>query len=263
MKRLGKPAFNRLGMQGLPYGFGSPSSKSYMKRILTPNADVGYDPSSLIGYWPMNESAGGVAIDHSPESNDGAYTGVTLGQPGIGDGLTCPLFDGTNDFNDIYSVGLNADFDGDEGTAMFWFRVFNVGVWTDLTARWTMTLRSDGDNYIYMYKSSTNNNYIFAREANNVLTATTIVGQTSIAWRHYAYTWSESADEGISYIDGAVVGGLQVGLDNWEPVPLAATNTVVGSVNNLGGDSTYGWIAHDALYTAPLPPTAIAYLSAR
>jgi hypothetical protein len=53
-------------------------------------------PNNLIGYWPMWELAGNIAYDRGPEGNNGAYSGVTLGQPGIGDGRSCPYFDGTN-----------------------------------------------------------------------------------------------------------------------------------------------------------------------
>ncbi|MFV1969356.1 MAG: hypothetical protein ACC628_28375, partial [Pirellulaceae bacterium] len=60
----------------------------------------------------MWEASGSISDDLSPQGNDGAYTGVTLGQPGIGDGRTCPLFDGANDYNNIYSAALNTDFDG-------------------------------------------------------------------------------------------------------------------------------------------------------
>ena len=41
---------------------------------------------SPIAYWPLWEAAGAVAEDISGNGFDGAYTGVTLGQTGIGDG---------------------------------------------------------------------------------------------------------------------------------------------------------------------------------
>jgi hypothetical protein len=45
---------------------------NYKQRVLS----VGR--GNLIAYWPMDEHSGGVAVDHSPEGNNGAYTGVTL-----------------------------------------------------------------------------------------------------------------------------------------------------------------------------------------
>ncbi len=66
-------------------------------------------PANLIGYWPMWEPSGSTSFDISNEGNDGAYTGVALGSQGIGDGRSSPTFDGTNDFNNVYSAGLAAD----------------------------------------------------------------------------------------------------------------------------------------------------------
>ena len=55
----------------------------------------------------MSEASGTDMID-AVAAHNGTYTGVTLGQPGIGDGLTCPLFDGAND----YAIANHADFEG-------------------------------------------------------------------------------------------------------------------------------------------------------
>ena len=100
----------------------------YYQKVLS------YDP---IAYWMMDEKQGAVSYDMVTARNtgarNGAYTGVTLGQPGIGDGNTSPLFDGANDFTNIYSASFNAAFNGAEGTLGIWMRVFNVAVWTDGT----------------------------------------------------------------------------------------------------------------------------------
>ena len=260
MKRLGKPAFNRLGIQGLPYGFGFPSSKSYTKKILTPNADVGYDPSSLILYHPMNESAGGVAIDHSPEGNDGAYTGVTLGQPGIGDGLTCPFFDGVNDYNDFYSLGLNADFDGDEGTILQWVMFNAVGDWTDGNQHYFTTITGTGEQ-IFLSKSAANT-LRWYRRAGGVTDLITIGGYADVDWMPLAVTWSVLADQLIAYKDGAQAGAIQVGLGAWATA-LGINGCVIGAINNTPTNPHIGLEAHTALYTAPLTPAVIAYLSVR
>ena len=260
MKRLGKPAFNRLGIQGLPYGFGPMRSKSYMKKILTPNADVGYDPSSLILYHPMNEAAGGVAIDHSPEGNDGAYTGVTLGQPGIGDGLTCPFFDRVNDYNNIYSVGLNADFDGDEGSLLTWVRFNALGDWTDGNQQYFVNINGTGEQ-IFLAKVL-NNTLRWYRRAGGVTDLLSVGGFADVDWMHLAITWSVLADELVSYKDGAPAGAIQNTIGAWATA-LIVTANVIGAQNITPTNPHIGLEAHTALYTAPLPPAAIAYLSVR
>ena len=42
-------------------------------------------------YWIANELLGTTAVDSTTNGNDGTYTAVTLGQPGIGDGNTSML----------------------------------------------------------------------------------------------------------------------------------------------------------------------------
>ena len=55
---------------------------SYWKKV------INIDASNLIGYWPLDDNL------------------IT----------PCPYFDGSNDFNNIDTAGLVADFDGQEGT---------------------------------------------------------------------------------------------------------------------------------------------------
>jgi len=49
-----------------------------------------------IAYWPMDEQSGTVAVDQSGNGRNGAYTAVTLGQPGMGDGRTAASFDASS-----------------------------------------------------------------------------------------------------------------------------------------------------------------------
>jgi len=81
--------------KGRPIGGGS----TYIDKVLS------IQPANLIGYWPMNDASGAVALDYSGQGNNGAYTGVSLANaPGPDGGNSCPLFDGTSDFNNIYSI---------------------------------------------------------------------------------------------------------------------------------------------------------------
>ena len=89
---------------------------------------LGYSP---IAYWPLWEADGSTAEDISGNGFDGAYVDVTLGADGIGDGRTCPLFDGAAGYMNAFSTGLRDAFNGAEGSFAIWAKVFNVGVWTD------------------------------------------------------------------------------------------------------------------------------------
>ena len=56
---------------------------TYYKKVLAT------EPANLLAYWPLNEGSGSVADNlEGTAARDGAYTGVTLGQAGIGDGWT-------------------------------------------------------------------------------------------------------------------------------------------------------------------------------
>ncbi|MCK4788393.1 MAG: hypothetical protein KAV87_31930 [Desulfobacteraceae bacterium] len=88
----------------------TPMSMGYINKVLKPNSSIGYDPSSLVGFWPQNEKSGLVSIDHSGLGHHGAYQGVDLGRAGVpGMGMTSPFYDGVNDFNNIYGAGLAND----------------------------------------------------------------------------------------------------------------------------------------------------------
>jgi hypothetical protein len=62
----------------------------------------------------MTEPAGAISIDQSNNGRNGAYTGVTLGATGIGDGRTSATFDGATSYNNIYSAALNTAWNGAE-----------------------------------------------------------------------------------------------------------------------------------------------------
>ena len=65
-----------------------------------------------IAYWPLSEASGTTIVDASGNARNGAYTAVTLGQAGIGDGRTSASFDGSTSFGDLYSASLAGAFNG-------------------------------------------------------------------------------------------------------------------------------------------------------
>ncbi len=91
--------------------------------------------ANLVAHWDLNDRSGSVALDKSGNGNDGVITGATLGQPGIGDGLTSMFFDGTNDFIDISAIASNMISNGGFETA--------GGGGLDIWADWDETV-SDG-----------------------------------------------------------------------------------------------------------------------
>jgi hypothetical protein len=208
----------------------------------------------------MWEPSGSTSTDYSNEGNDGAYTGVTLGQVGIGDGHTCPLFDGANDFNNIYSAALNTDFDEKEGTLALWLKVSGVGVWTDGTFDAGMILTADGSNFLQIRKSSPDGRIDFMYTAGGTAKEVAKTGLTTTDWFHAAITWSVSGDKIIAYYDGAQEGVPVTGLGTWSGA-LFLTGTVIGASNTVPAQQWSGTLAHAALWKTPLTAPQVASLA--
>lgn len=228
---------------------GLPDAMGYYRRVLAT------DP---IAYWILGEAAGATAVDQidSP-AQDGTHTAVTLGQPGIGDGNTCPLYDGAASFTDVYSAAFAGVFDGDEGTIAMWARVANAGVWSDATARLALNFFAlpSGD-YIQFSKSAAANTFTMQRFAGGAADTVT-VATTETDWVHFVFTWSRVADEVRGYVNGALHGAPVAGIAAWANA-LDASRTNIGCGNNAVPDFVYhGYIAHVAVWDRPLPSSRL------
>lgn len=230
------------------------SGQRYARRILA------VAPNNFVGYWPMWELGGAISYDRSPQGNDGAYTGVTLGQPGIGDGRTCPFFDGATSYNDIYSVPFAADFNPNTGTVIEWVRVVNVGAWTDGVERRGLTVAVDGNNFVILRKSAAANRLDWYYRSGGVQNLRGRVGLTTTGWICMAMTWNKPADEVRAYYNGVQEGATMNGLGVWAGA-LNANLCVIGAADNTPALVWHGWKAHAALWNAVLTPAQIAELS--
>lgn len=231
--------------------------QSYISKVL------GIESADLIAYWPMNELSGAVAVNvEGTAARNGAYTGVTLGQTGIGDGNACPLFDGANDYCDVHSASLNTAFSGVAGTVQIWGKP-PVGAWTDGVSRRLIQIYVDGNNRIYIGKSSANNAILFLYVAGGTAESVTInnVGP-SIDWKPYVITWDFNAGangEVKAYISGVQVDVTKTNLGVWAGnLDINATN--IGS--NLHPTNVWdGLLAHVPIWTKALSATQIANLA--
>lgn len=228
---------------------------SYAAKVLA------VESADLIGYWPMWELSGAVADNYEgTAARDGAFTGVTLGQVGIGDGRTCPLFDGANDYCDVYSVGLRDVFDGGEGAMMAWAKVSGAGVWSDATARRVFILRVDPNNRIYFGRATDANTLEFRYEAAGTDEYASVGGQSSTDWMQLAVTWSALADEVKYYLNGAQVGSTKTLLGIWAGL-INSNNCVLGAGSATPSAVWDGYAAHGAVWKKPLTAAQILELS--
>ena len=211
--------------------------------------------ANLIGYWPMWERSGAISRDYSPRGNHGVYTGATLGQPGIGDGRTSIFCDGVNDFSNIISAGLGADFDGDEGTFLIWMKVANAGVWTDGIARRPLTIEVDGNNYMLFDKPAANSIRGIYR-AGGTLETGTRGGITTLDFFSFAMNWSAIADEVKYYYNGAWFE-TDTALGAWVGPIIRA---IIGAATVTPAFPWHGWLAHAMLFSTPLSDVNVGHL---
>jgi hypothetical protein len=226
--------------------------RRYWKRALT------VDAVRPISYLPLWEPSGIVANDISGNARHGAYTGVTLGQTGISDGRTSPLFDGINDYTNIYSASLAGAFNGAEGTVVLW-GFLPAGVWIDSQTRVFVGIRVDANNLVIINRTSTNNQLLLRYVAGGTISGGTITF-SSTTWFHMAITWSKSADQMIRYINGAQTGATSTGLGVWAGA-LSSTQCTLGALNTVPQQILSGNLAHAAIWNKALSPAQIARLA--
>ena len=251
MRRLGQPDYRRLGLGGPPWGLG-PLSLKYARKVLS------VERASLISDLPLWEQAGSVARDFTGNGRNGASVGVTLGEPGIGDGRTSYGFDGANDYVNWYSAGLAAAFNGAEGTlGPMWFKM-PAAAWTDGLVR-ASNIGADGTNYVRLQKAAANGTVAFIYSAGTIQSRTKS-GLSTTDWFSMTITWKKSDDEVKPYWNGVQEGATLNGLGIWAGAP-AATRCVIGAALTTPTFPFLGNIQHVPLRNKALTPAQVAYLS--
>lgn len=227
---------------------GGDTSMAYTNKVLATNP---------IAYWPMAESSGSVAIDATGNGRNGAYTAVTLGVQGIGDGRTAASYNGTASFNNIYSASLAAAFSGAEGTIAVWLQ-YN-GTINDGVTRRIFQLLVDNNNRI-QFNKITDGRYGFTYAAGGT-NKTIASGLITSAYTYWVLTWSASGDAAKAYVNGVQFGATQTGLGIWAGA-LSSTQTILMAGSTAPIELTNGFIAHAAVWSTALSGAQIASLAA-
>ena len=214
-----------------------------------------------IGYWPLAEASGSVALDESGNGRNGAYTGVTLGAAGIGDGRTAATFDGATSFCNVYSASLAAAFNGQEGSFTAWCKVSAAGVWTDGVARRVVLFLVDASNRVGLNKAVANNEVDWLYVAGGTSKTAGITPFSPTGYFHLGLTWSKAADQVIFYVNGAQQGPTVTGLGTFAGA-LSNTQTVIGSLSTTAAQVWSGQIAHVAVWARPLSAAEMAKAAA-
>ena len=205
-----------------------------------------------IAYWPMSEPSGSVALDASGNGRNGAYTGVTLGQAGIGDGRTAPSFDGVTSYNNVYGASLAAAFNGQQGSFLCWCKVQSAGVWTDGTTRRVILFQVDANNRVGIFKPTASNEMdcLYVAGGTSLGAAKTTFSPTG--WFHVALTWNKSGDQMIFYVNGVAITPVSTGLGTFAGA-LLSTQTLLGSLNTGAAAQVWnGLMQHGAVFARTL-----------
>lgn len=229
-------------------------SEAYYEKV------KGYGP---IAYWPMWEGSGTAATCLINSAQNGTYTGVTLGQTGIGDGHSCPLFDGSNDVCNVYTTTFRDAFSGVAGTVMAWAKVSGSGVWAELTARRVFSFAVDSNNYVRIFRPTATNRLDFKYEAGNVTETVALAGLTTVDWMHVVVTWDKNAGangEVKAYYAGAQTGSTQTSLGTWAG-SLETTKVCIGANTTTPATVWDGYLAHVAVWDSALAAATIAGLA--
>ena len=209
---------------------------------------LAYSPAP-IAYWLLDEAAGAAAACQVNAAQDGAYTAVTLGQAGIGDGHTAALFDGSTSWLDVYSTTFRDAFNGAEGSFMIWCKVSAAGVWADTIQRALCRFEYNGANYVRVEKGATANRllYRFMAGGVNEIGIDTISDTT---WICLLFTWSKAAEAVKLYINGTQQD-TDVTLGVWTGA-LAAATTLIGAYTQVPAEVWSGYLAHVAVWDEAL-----------
>jgi len=228
-----------------------PAGRNYNLRVLK------LFTGNILAYWPLWEASGSVIADISGNGHNGTYADVTLGQPGIGDGHTSPLFDGAASYGDVTSAGLSTLFNGAEGTLAIWAKVSAAPVWGDGALRRAIHHIVDASNLASIWKAAAANSLTLSYIAGGTTKEITIT-TTSTAWNHYALTWSASGDQVKAYLNGAQTGSMLTGLGAWTRADVVS---LIGANSVVPANVWSGWLAHALLLDRPATPAEIANLA--
>lgn len=217
-------------------------------------------PANLIALWPLSELSGTTAFDQSGNGRNAAYVNSpTLGQTGIGDGGTAPLFvPASNTYVNTYSVSMANAFNGQEGTFAIWFKVRAASVWTDAANRCLMLIAVNGSNLLTLRKTTTNNQLLWQLTAGGT-SKTANITYSATTWTHLAISWSKSGNAIKVYVNGTQSGATVTGIGTWSGTPIDGNCFLGAQADNFA--LWDGYEALGGLWSTPLSDAQILSLA--
>lgn len=238
---------------------GGSAAAAYAARVLA---------TSPLRYNKLNEASGTAIVDSSGNGYTGTYTGVTLADtdsPFLPD--KAPLWDGVNDYGDLYSAAFGAAFNMDEFTVLLWLKASAESVWTDGTNRFLVRLVRDGTNLIGINKPTTNSTIQLQRAGGGTTKTITVAGQSGAGWLCYALSASVAgggllgAGELKAYKNGAQIGTTQTSILASLGSGLSSTTTTLGAAGTAGTLVWNGWLSRLIIWNRPIDAAILALMT--
>jgi len=186
-------------------------------------------------------------------------TAAAVGQAADGNLVLGYAFDGATSFLNNYSVELNSKFDPDAGTVIVPIKVSGAGVWEDSSFRLFFNVGADGDNFVALLRTSSNNQLSFRYKAGGTQESINIA-TSSIAYLLCIATWDTSADGGNgefkAYLNG-VKSGATLAIDGTWVGNLLSTSTIIGAASTTPNQVWDGDISHVGIANRALSATEI------
>jgi hypothetical protein len=233
--------------------------------LLNNSSLVGYlDSLSDLVYWPLDEQSGTTALAKYngvlTSAYDAANTNVTVGQTGKGKLEYTYKYDPASDaYTNLYTASLNTFFDGDKGSMFVFWKVDDIGIWSDAGFHAVMSLATSSSVFIKCYISNTGD-FVIQRRAsgtNDIWNISSLTG--SLGWHMTAITWDTSAGatgESYAYLDGAQFGVVETGLGSYVGA-LSSTLCTLGSDGPALTSEFNGKCAYAGVSDRVLTPTEI------
>ena len=201
--------------------------------------------ANILSYLTLSDASGTTAQDYYSTDNDGVYsnTGITLGETGIGDGLTSTKFT-TGAFVDWYG-GIQDVFNGSEGTFNVWAKAADADIWTDGANHYVVFMRYNSSNSIGVSKTASNGRLEYNYMAGGTQEQYRLEGNSTTDWMMITITWSKSNERVLCYFNG-VKKSTKTALGDWTG-SLNYNYAVVGAYTNVGANAWKGWLAHALL----------------
>jgi hypothetical protein len=202
--------------------------------------------SYYVAHYPLGETSGTTADNaEGTAALDGTFARnvSTMGTgSGIGDGLTAPLFDGTQDVVNFYSSELNTAWDQSDCAVMIWTKVLNSGIWTDSARRTHFILQTDDSGSIQNQKRELDNTVESKFQGGGTTNFVQQTSQTDTDWVCWLLLVDEDTDSQDVYKDGVEVhDGIFNG--TWSG-DLQSNRAAIGAGGSAGGNWWSGYLAH-------------------